>query len=267
MEGQLFVRDLDAAGDRTDAVVFIHSLGGSSADWDAEMDLIGAGRRALAIDLPGFGRSPSPTGPMTMADYAAAVKAALDGAGVERCVLVGLSMGGMVALELATTIPDRVDGLVLCSTTAKVDETVRAILGTCEEAIDAAGMEGFAAGMVQQIFSPQILTDPPSVVERYIAGLRGGDPDGFKAAATAIAGHDTESRLGSLICPVMVVHGERDALIAPTNGERIAELIPAAQLTVFERCWHMSTLEEPGRFQAMLADFVARTSESAGAAA
>jgi pimeloyl-ACP methyl ester carboxylesterase len=240
----------------TDAVVFLHSLGGSAADWSAEMDALSSDHRVISVDLPGFGAAPVPATGTTLAAYADEVLDVLNGLGVAAATLVGLSMGGMVALQAAVRRPDRVAGLVLCSTTARVDDAVKAILGSCGDAIAAAGMAAFADGMVQQIFSPQMLLEPTPQAAAYIANLRASEPAGFISAASAIAGHDVEARLGELSCPALVIHGEADALIKPANGVRIASLIHGAKLELYPGCWHMTPLEEPLRFQKQLAAFI-----------
>lgn len=247
-----------STSDATQAVVFLHSLGGTSQDWQQELASAASGRRVLAVDLPGFGAAPVlPSA--TIADMAAEVLETCDAHRISQAVFVGLSMGGMVALQIAATAPARVAGLVLCSTTAKVDDGIQTILGSCEQAITAAGMAAFADGMIPQIFSAALLAAPTAAAAHYIDTLRASDPAGFIAAAGAIATHDVEAALPGITCPTRVIHGDADTLIAHTHGRRIAALIPHAELTIYEGCRHMTPLEEPARFQRDLAEFLAAT--------
>lgn len=253
--------NLHEAGPRDGvAVVLLHSLGGSAGDWTTEIERISRLHRAIAIDLPGFGESAAFSGPVGLTSYADAVLRALDKLGVDRFAIVGLSMGGMVALQIAAREPGRCIGLVLASTTAAVDESIKGVLATCDEAIAAGGMELFAEGMVPQIFGSEALEDPTPAVQAYVARLRSSDPDGFGRAAFAIASHDVTERLSEVSCPTLIVHGDGDVLIPMTHARRIADLLPHAELHVFESCGHMTTLERPTEFGDLLSGFLASVS-------
>jgi len=247
---------LDAGPRDGVAVVLLHSLGGSASDWETETEHIGERHRTIAVDLPGFGESPAFSGPVELTAYADSVLRTLDELGVDRFVIVGMSMGGMVALQIAARQPARCRGLVLASTTPAVDESIKGVLATCDQAIAAGGMELFADGMVPQIFGSAALEDPSPAVQGYIAGLRSSDPEGFGKAAFAIASHDVAERLPEVNCPALIVHGDGDVLIPVTHARRIAELLPHAELRIFENCGHMTTLERPTEFGALLSSFL-----------
>ena len=214
----------------------------------------------VAFDHRGVGWSERVTEPFTIVDLADDAARVLDAVGLERAHVMGISMGGMVAQELALGHRERVDRLVLgCTYAGGAGSSLAA-----EEdfaPLAAAMAAGDREGAMRAGFALNLSA-------RY--GEREGAFDEFqrigltKPAATsviglqmqAIMGHDTSGRLGELDVPTLVVHGTEDRMVPVANGRRIAELVPGARLEELEGVGHLFWWEEPERVAALLEEFL-----------
>ncbi|HEX8804889.1 MAG TPA: alpha/beta fold hydrolase [Acidimicrobiales bacterium] len=194
----------------------------------------------LAHDQRGLGRTGVPPGPYTMADYAADAAALLDHVGWDRCRVVGVSFGGMVAQELAVTHPGRVERLALLCTSAGGAGGASYPL---HELADLPAEERAARGptLLDTRFTPGWLATHPA--DRALAELmaarvtaprtdeqRRGEAEQLQARRH----HDVTDRLGAIACPTLVACGRYDGIAPPANGEAIAGRIPGAELRVYE---------------------------------
>jgi pimeloyl-ACP methyl ester carboxylesterase len=237
------------------AVVFLHPFPLDSRAWESQIALLAAEHRVLAVDFPGFGSSGPPPAGVTLAGFAAGVIELLRELGVYRAAVVGLSMGGYVALELAAQEPGLVSRLVLADTRAGPDSPE-----------GAAGRERFAAraekngvGWIADEMLPKLLRPQPDpAVARWVAGLIArATPAGVAAAQRAMAVRaDHGPTLERLRMPVLVLSGGEDALIPPQESARMVERLPNARLELLPGAGHLSNLEEPELFNRALVSFV-----------
>lgn len=207
----------------------------------------------VAPDLPGFGTAPMPEGGvLTMERAARAALEALDEAGMSRAVVCGLSMGGYVAFELWRTARQRVAGLVLANTRAEPDT---------DEARE--GRRRLAArlreeGNVLAEDPPPLLSEhaSPELRERVWAIIASQSPQAIAAAALGMAERpDSRPDLPTIDVPTLVITSDGDRLIPPEVSSPIAEAVPAAELAVIRGAGHLSNLERPDEFDALVRDF------------
>ncbi len=217
---------------------------GSGATLAATGFLVAPFRRrfdVVAHDQRGLGRTEIPPGPYTMADYAADAAALLDAVGWDRCRVVGISFGGMVAQELAVTWPERVERLALLCTSPGGPDT--ALLSACTSWTRLDDEERAAVSMriLDSRFTPEWLATHD--FDRAIAegmAARGQAPKsdeqrrGEAAQLEARSHHDVVDRLGRITCPTLVASGRYDGIAPEANGRAIAERIPNAELRLFE---------------------------------
>jgi 3-oxoadipate enol-lactonase len=242
-------------------LLLIMGMSGNVVHW-SEPFLQGLQERfdVIAFDHRGVGWSERVKDPFTIAELADDAALVLDAVGVDRAHVLGISMGGMVAQELALSHRERVDHLVLGCTYAGgegsslVDPEAFAPLAQAMMAgdRDATMREGFALNLSAAY------------------GAREGVFDEFvrvaltKPAATpvimlqmqAIQGHDTSARLVGLDVPTLVIHGTDDRMLSVDNGRMIARLIPGARLVELEGVGHMFWWEQPDRVVDLLAEFL-----------
>jgi pimeloyl-ACP methyl ester carboxylesterase len=247
------------------AIVFLHGHPFSRAMWAVQVEALSDEFRVVAPDLPGYGATPPLAQIMSMRRFADSVLDLLDVLGVERATVVGLSMGGLVAMELGLAAPDRVDGLVLAATTAApaTEEDVERRRRAAAD-IDAHGMLGHTAEMLPRLFGPAASRDPALTVPIVETMLR-TSPAGAAAALRGRAKRpDYERLLRDLRPPALVVAGERDAYSTKEVTDQLVAALPAPEVLLLPGVGHFPNLEAPDAFDAAVRGFARRVSASGG---
>ncbi len=257
------------AGER--AVVFVHGLGGCWQNWLENLPAVAAaGFRAIALDLPGFGRSNMPSEPISITRFARTVDDLCAELGLDTVALVGNSMGGFTSAEAAIRHPERVDRLVLVDAAGIssalgrnwVSERVGRFLVTGaiggaaprdrEKAVKLMTRPGFVQiGMGAVARHPTLLSR--DLVFEQLGSL--GAP-GFMPALEAIIGYDFTDRLGEITCPTLVVQGDQDVLVPIGDAHEFAARIPDASTLILHDTGHVPMLERPATFNRALIEFL-----------
>jgi len=251
-----------AHDDRGDgpAIVFLHGHPFSRAMWAPQVDALSDEFRVIAPDLPGYGASPPLEQVMPMRRFADAVVELLDDLGVARATVVGLSMGGLVAMELGLGYPQRAAGLVLAATTAAPpsEEDADRRRGVAAD-IDAQGMLGHTAEMLPRLFGPAASREPGLTVPIVETMLR-TNPAGASAALRGRAERpDYERLLGDLRPPALVIAGDRDAYSTTEVTDQLVAALPAPEVLILPGVGHFPNLEAPEAFDAAVRAFSRRS--------
>ena len=224
-------------------LVMANSLGTMLEMWDDQAPELGERFRLLRYDHRGHGGSSVPPGPYTIEALGRDALAMLDGLGIERFSFCGLSIGGMVGMWLASEVPERVEGLVLCCTSA--------LLGPRElwdERISVArseGMDALVDGVIERWFTPAIYAEKPETVKKAARMLRGTDPEGYAGCCAAIRDMDLRDRLGKIQAPTLVISATEDPATPPEHGELIRDSIPGSNFEVVPDASHLANIERP----------------------
>jgi 3-oxoadipate enol-lactonase len=215
----------------------------SAAVFEPVLDRYAERFRCIVYDNRGAGRTRAPRRPTAMPELAADAAGLLERLGVESAHVYGLSMGGMVAQELALRFPERVRGLVLGGTTPGGPRAARPALGELS-ALAGGGRRGWLAGA---LFSPAFRREHPERVRELLAyfARHPATADGLLAHWWATVYHDTTARLGRIQAPTLVMHGECDALAPLANARVLAARIPDAELAIVPGAGHAYALERP----------------------
>jgi 4,5:9,10-diseco-3-hydroxy-5,9,17-trioxoandrosta-1(10),2-diene-4-oate hydrolase len=252
------------------AIVFVHGLAGSWQNWLENMPhFAAAGHRVVAFDLPGFGASEMPGEKISMPGYGRLVGALLDRLGVGPAVLVGNSMGGFIAAEVAIQFPARAERLVLVSAAGLTIEYQRnePILGALrfgQRFLMAWG--GFLAArsdavarrprsrelLLRLVVAHPDRLPPPLIAEQ----VRGARNPGFVDALDALTDYPIRARLGAIGCPTLIVWGAEDRLVPVRDAAEFERLIPGARKVVWADTGHTAMLERPQAFNRLLEAFV-----------
>ena len=244
-------------------VLLLHGVGGGREAWgaagsDSGAALAAAGFTAVAVDFPGYGLS-RPVQPYDLAGMAAALAQLVAWLGLGPAVLVGHSMGGMVAQELAARTPQAVAGLVLASTSPAFGKPggdwQRDFLQSRFAPLDAgAGMAGLAAQLVPAMLPP----DAPASVRAGAQVLMAGVPEAtYRSAVAALVAFDRRAQLPLIAVPTLVITGELDKTAAPEVARKMAERIPGALLQTVPGAGHLLPMEQPQAFNTALLSFLA----------
>jgi 3-oxoadipate enol-lactonase len=238
-------------------VVLAHSLAAAHAMWAPQIaSLAAAGFRVLAFDARGHGGSDAPPGPYTVAQMAADLHALMQRLGIPRAHLVGLSMGGAMAQAFALAHPERLGGLVIADATAAYPPAVHPMWRERAAAVASGGMAAVADGTLGRWFTPAWRAANPEALARVRDMVLATPPQGFIGAVHALMGFDLADRLGAIRAPTLVLAGAADEALPPAHSERLAALIPGARLELIADAAHISNLEQPARFDALLLPFL-----------
>jgi 3-oxoadipate enol-lactonase len=224
-------------------VVLSNSLGTTMRMWDAQAAELARTRLVLRYDTRGHGGSPVPAPPYDLPDLGRDVIALLDRYGIERASLCGVSLGGMVSMWLAAHAPDRVERLVLCSTSA--------LFGPPEIWVERAalvrqsGMEAVADAVIARWFTPAFAAARPDVIATTRAQLAATPAEGYAACCGAIERMDLRADLTGIRAPTLVIAARDDPSTPPKHARVIAAGIPGARLVVLERGAHLVNVETP----------------------
>jgi len=232
-------------------LLLIQGLGYARWGWEPVVEPLARSFDVILFDNRGIGESDAPAGPYTAAQMAGDAIQVLDEAGVERAHVLGTSLGGMIAQELALTYPERVDRLVLVCTTPGGPESFPMPEPTVELMQARATLREFT----ENALAP----DPrPELVDRILVH-RERTAQGFEqwvAQAAAGATFNAHQRLGSLGMPTLVQTGDGDLVVDPRNSDLLVAAIPDARVSVFAGSGHVFMWQEPERFVAELEAFL-----------
>jgi pimeloyl-ACP methyl ester carboxylesterase len=248
-------------------VVLVHGFPLDHRMWDAQIDALADGFRVIAPDLRGFGKSTlaedDAENGVGMERYAADVVAVLDALEIgEPVVVVGFSMGGYAAWQLALRWPARLRGLVPCDTRAAADaDEARAGRLKMAEAAMQAGNSSPALAMLPKLLAPETHQQRPDIVERTRAIIERQSAEAVAAAQRGMARReDVTGRLREIACPAECIVGIEDAISTPQEMHEIARLLAEtrmaeARLVEIEFAGHMTPLENPTAVTEAIAEF------------
>jgi 3-oxoadipate enol-lactonase len=245
-------------------LLLIHGLGANTLHWgepflsELERDL-----ELVVFDNRGAGRS-APLGredTLTTGGLAADAVALLDALAIDRVHVLGISMGGMVAQELALAHPGRVRSLTLGCTSCggtQSRQTDQAVIRALTAAVLSRDQDRMLRTGFSFVVAPAYAADPAHYAA-FVDAARRHPPDIplLMARQAAVVGHDTYARLRGLQVPTLVVHGTGDQLLAAVNGDLVASLVPGARLELLPDAGHLFFWEQPQRAAQLVRDHVA----------
>lgn len=234
------------------AVVLIHSLGSSVHMWREQIATLKGSHTMIAIDCRGHGQS-SANGEVSMATMAADVKAVLDHLAIKRCHVVGISMGGPIALLLNAGSPGVVQSLVLADSFAKPAEGSAERVAATKEAIAYISMQEFGNQYAAQRLLPSTSLD---VQDELAAAVAKVAPKAYNdTMASALLGDFTVA-LAAVAVPTLVLVGDQDDITPEATSRFVADGIKGAELQVIPDAGHLSNLDNPQAFNAAVVRFL-----------
>jgi 3-oxoadipate enol-lactonase len=240
------------------AVVLVHAIGCDLRMWDElAADLVANGMRVVRVDVRGHGASPVPERPYSLAELAGDVAAVLDRCGVARAHWVGLSMGGMIGQAFAIERGERLAKLVLANTTSSYGADGRKMWEARAKAVEDGGMAAITDLAMTRYFSDEFSARHAEVVERVRGRFLETNPRGYIGCCDAIRDLDYTARLPRISAPTLVIAGEKDAGTPPAMAGEIAKRIPDARLAIIPGAAHLSAVEKPADFAALVRGFLA----------
>lgn len=277
------------AGNGDEPFLLIHGFGASVAKWLDALPLLGAERRAIALDLPGFGASDAPSGSYSPAWLAGAALAFCDAIGVARAIWIGNSLGGLTAIHAAASNPGRVAALIGVDAALPTESVGR------PSARVLAGFVAPALPVVGEFIYRRYFSRPPDVIVQEHLERNCAHPERITATTRAALIGDAAARLDhpeqaravvranrqmlwalsarreqtwrvveSVRVPTLFIWGERDRLISADAGEQAVRRLPGSELVVIDDCGHNPQMECPEEFSAAAIAFARRVVVRAG---
>jgi 3-oxoadipate enol-lactonase len=256
-----------------DPLLLVMGLAADSAAWLFQVPDFARHYRTIVFDNRGVGRSAKPPGPYTIHEMADDTAGLLDVLGIARAHVVGVSMGGMIAQELALRHPDRVRGLVLACTYPEPDAEVErqrqfsmaqfggTVAADGEMRIDLTALDPmlFFQHLLPRVFNQAFIDQElPKLMQLFSGALQYGfSMEAILGQVAAVMGHRATDRLHQIKARTLVITGDADLLIPPANSRVLAEHIPNARLVTIPGGSHGFNFETPERFNREVLDFLA----------
>jgi pimeloyl-ACP methyl ester carboxylesterase len=245
-----------------DPLVLVMGFGGDHLAWGLQIPALAAKYRVIAFDNRGVGQSDAPDVPYSTAMMADDTVGLMDALGLDRAHVCGVSMGGMIAQEIALQHPARVRTLQLHATLARPDAYMRALVEAWRKTRIALGREDALRVIALWLFAPRTYDERPEFVElvlqNAIANPYPQSLTGFLRQGDAVLGHDTLDRLEQLRCPTLVSVADQDILVPPRFSHAIAQRVAGAELKTIADAGHAYMWEAAEAFNAMCLEFLAR---------
>jgi 3-oxoadipate enol-lactonase len=236
-------------------VVLGPSLGTDLGLFDAQAHDLADRYRVIRYDLRGHGGSPVVPGPYSVADLADDVVKLLDGLGVDRFAYAGVSLGGAIGLQLAVTVPDRVERLIVMASAARFPDPpswkARA------DRVRAEGTDFLVPSRIGAWVTPGFAESHPEETERLLEMLRSTSREGYAACCETIEAFDVRDQLPTITAPTLVIAGADDPATAPDTVRLIADGIPGARFVVVPGASHLVSAEQPEQVTAEIRQFLA----------
>lgn len=257
--------DRDIEGRKTrqaTMVVLLHGIGGGRQSWADTVSNTGssiadAGFDVVAPDLPGYGDSAT-VHPYSMANVADRVIALIEWLGTSACVLVGHSMGGMVAQDVVARRPDLVKGLVISASSPAFGKPdggwqKNFLRERLHKLDDGQGMVGLAPALVRGMAAPHTAHAQLARATLIMASV----PEAtYRQALTALMGFDRRAQLSTLTMPVLCIAGELDKNAPPAVMQQMAERIPGCAYVCLPAVGHLANMEAPETFNPVVIEFL-----------
>lgn len=238
-----------ATYERLAPVVLIHGLGCTWRVWNPQILPLAENRRVILVNARGSGASKLGGRRFSISDMAADIHELLTYLSVEGVVMIGLSMGGAIALEYALDFPDTLSGLIIVGSAAGVPDPMGAVLDAQQEFIEAHDIDEIAESRMAVALGP----DADSGLRRWMVEMiTANDVHDYRSQAAAVFSFDVRDRLGGLSVPTVIIHGDEDRVLPVALARDLCTRMPGSRLYELEGLGHFANLEDPTRFNAAL---------------
>lgn len=237
-----------------EAIVFINSLGTDLRIWDALLPFFVAKHRIICYDKRGHGLSDCPPPPYTIGHHADDLAALLAALHVEQATVVGISVGGMIAMDFAATHPHRVEKLVLCDTAPKIGTP--AMWNERINALRTHGMAHLGEAILARWFAPTFAAEQPDAYRGYRNMLTRTPVDGYTGTCEAIRDADLWPHVQTMQAPTLVLCGAEDLATPPAQAQQLASALPKATCTIIDGAAHLPCVEQPQAVASAMSTFL-----------
>jgi 3-oxoadipate enol-lactonase len=238
--------------------IFLHGIGGNRSNWSEQLPVFARHFRAASWDARGYGDSDDYEGALDFGDFANDLRRVLDHLGASQAHLIGLSMGGVIALDFADRFPQRVATLTLCDSTpgfTNMGERERAEFIRLRQEPLLAGKE--PSDIAPAVARSLLGRNPRAgAYERLVASMSALHKHSYLKTIAGAVNYPRNFELEKIASPTHIVVGAEDSLTPPAISREMARRIPGAQLTIIEGAGHLSNIEQPEAFNRAVLGFL-----------
>jgi 3-oxoadipate enol-lactonase len=238
-----------------DCLLFIHGLGSSSRDWEQQVPYFAKTYRVLTVDVRGHGQSDKPPGPYSIKQFTDDIAALLHNLAVSGTHVVGVSMGGMIAFQLAVDYPDLVKSMVIVNSGPElIPRTFKEKLAIWQRfmILRFMGMRKMGEVLAPRLF---IKEEQDGLREQFIERWAENDKRAYTDTMRALVGWSVLDRISTINVPVLVIAADED--YTPVSAkEAYLNKLPNAQFLIIEDSRHATPVEHPEAFNAAIMEFL-----------
>jgi 3-oxoadipate enol-lactonase len=235
-------------------VVFANSLGTDLRIWDGVLDHLGSRIQSLCYDKRGHGLSDAPPAPYTIEDHASDLVELMAHEGIQKAVICGISVGGMIALGLAARRPKAINGLILCDTAHKIG--TEELWNERIELVRRHGIEKLADAVLERWFSGDYRQTKPAEVAAWRNLLVRTPVEGYVGTCAALRDADLTQAARQLSVPAYCLVGSEDGATTPDLVRSMCDLIPGSRFQVIEGAGHLPCIEAPQEIASLISSLV-----------
>ena len=235
--------NFEASNSSQPCLVFLNSLGTDFRIWDDVVSRFSEDYPILRYDKRGHGLSEAPPTPYSMTDHAEDLGGVLDYLNIENVVLIGVSVGGMIALELTRLNPTKIKALVLCDTGAKIG--TETMWNDRVNTLRENGMAHLGDAIVSRFFAPSFAEEQPVAYQGYKNMLVRTNLTGYTGTCEALRDADLRTAVRTIEQPTLVLNGSEDMATPPSLGQELAEAMPNASFELIDGAAHLPCIEKP----------------------
>ncbi|HNB53748.1 MAG TPA: 3-oxoadipate enol-lactonase [Anaerolineales bacterium] len=237
-------------------LVLIHSLGTDLRIWDDLIPHLDPAPRVLRFDLRGHGLSADPADELPLSVFSSDVVALLDHFGIAQATILGLSIGGLIALDFALRYPARVNALLLSDTAAKIGTAE--LWQTRMDTLRTHGMAHLVDAILPRWFAPDFATRHPAPYEGAHTLFVRNSVLGYTAACAALRDGDLRADVSQITVPALILCGSEDAATPPSVVQTLADALPNARFALIPDAGHTPPIEQPMRMAEAINDFLSK---------
>ena len=244
--------------EKSKSIIFIHGFPYDHFMWDKQVAEFSKSHFCVTYDVRGLGESSVGDGQFTMEMFVDDLESVVDEFKLDKPVLCGLSMGGYISLRAMERIQNKFSGLVLCDTKSEADDNA----GKLKRAIAIkhirdGDFENFIEAFVLNCFGEKFVIENKAEFKKIVDRSKKNNPVGIKSCLLAMAGRtDTTDSLSKINIPTLVICGSEDKLSPPAIMNAMAEKIPKSKFILIEDAGHMTSIENPEKFNTSVKDFL-----------
>ena len=235
-------------------VLFLHGLGGAGSDWNRQIPAF-TGYRSIAMDVRGHARSAKPPGPYSVAQFAADAVELLRALDAAPAHVIGLSMGGMIAFQMAVDFPQALRSVTIVNSGPELILRTPAEQQAIQARHTIVHQHGMAA--LAKLIAAPLFPNPEqtAMLQEFETEIASNDPRAYLDSLSAITGWSVADQIGEIRCPVLIVSSDQD--YTPVEWKRAyAAKIPDARVEVLENSRHVGNIDQSGSFNRIVLDFL-----------